>query len=196
VRAATTLRVGPDPGAPVVLADSGDPVRVGVDDHFGRQTVRNPACLDRPPLRAALNGYAWGYAMPPAVRKSGWARLADLAPAPAHDELACGPAGVDFDRRHPRACGGHCDGRALKGVRELSGAAAVTAREVYLRYAPGSAAFRYLVDGDEVRLLAQWRAARWFGVEVRRARWAPRGARGWVLASGVTRRLSARQRPE
>jgi len=57
----------------------------------------------------------------------------------------------------------------------------------YLRYAPGSTAFRYLVGGDRVRLLVEWRAAdHWLGVEVAQARWTPRGARGWVLAADGT----------
>jgi hypothetical protein len=57
----------------------------------------------------------------------------------------------------------------------------VRSREVYLRYAPGSTAFRYLVAEDEVRRLAAWRL--WTGVAIRRARWAPPGTRGWVLTS-------------
>jgi hypothetical protein len=182
------LHVGPSTRAPLVVADGGEAVALEAGGRLGRQTVRNPRCLDRPPLRPAIDGFVWGYAMPPAVRKSGWARLADLEPDPAYEELACGPAAEDFDRRHPHACGGHCDGRGLASVREASGTAQVTARDLYLRYAPGSTAFRYLVGGDEVRLVAQWRAGRWLGVEVRSAEWAPRRARGWVLSGGVTRR--------
>jgi hypothetical protein len=181
------LRVGPSSGSPVVLADSGEEVELAAGQHLGRQTTRNPACLDRPPLRAAVDGFAWGYCLPPAIRKSGWMRLAELEADPAFDGLACGPAGADFDRRRPQACDGHCDGRPLTGLRPASGSAEVTARDLYLRYAPHGTAFRYLVGGDQVRLLVQWQSAdAWFGVEVRCARWTPRRARGWVLAGGLT----------
>jgi hypothetical protein len=185
--AATVLHVGPTSRSPVVLSDSGEAVSLGIGQHLGRQTVRNQGCRDVPPLRAAVDGFVWGYGMPPAIRKSGWARLVDLRSDPTFAELACGPAGVDFDRRFPRACGGHCDGRRLTGVRRASGSAEVSARDLYLRYAPGSTAYGYLVAGDQVRLLAQWRAGRWVGVEVGGAEWAPSRARGWVLASGLTR---------
>ncbi|MGZ6641669.1 MAG: hypothetical protein ACXVFT_07505 [Solirubrobacteraceae bacterium] len=179
----TELRVGPDTGSPVVLTDRGEPVYLDAGGHLGRQTTRNPACLDRPPLRPAVGGFVWGYCMAPAIRKSGWMRLGDLEADRAFEDLACGPAGHDFDRRRPDACGGHCDGRPLTGVRPAAGAAEVTARDLYLRFAPRSTAFRYLAGGDQVRLLARWGS--WLGVEVRRARWTPRGSRGWVLASYV-----------
>ncbi len=185
----TALRVGPHARSPVVLADSGEAVGLRAGEHLGRQTTRNPACLDRPPLRAAVAGFVWGYCMAPAIRKSGWMRLGDLEADAAFADLACGPAGHDFDRRRPQACGGHCDGRPLTGVRAVSGLADVTARDLYLRYAPRSTAYRYLVDGDQLRLLAAWRSApAWLAVEVRRARWTPRGSRGWVLAGGLTTR--------
>src|SRR5919197_2339875 len=187
-RAPTGLRVGPTSSAPVVLADSGEAVSLAIGQHLGRQTVRNPECRDAPPLRAAVDGFVWGYGMPPTIRKSGWVRLVDVQADLMLEELACGPAAADFDRRFPQACGGHCDGRPFTGVRRGLGSAEVSARDLYLRYAPGSTAYRYLVSGDQVRLLAQARAGRWLGVEVRRAAWAPRRVRGWVLASGLTRR--------
>lgn len=183
----TTLRVGPSPAAPVVKSDSGETVELPIDQHFGRQTTRNPGCLDRPPLRGAVDGFVWGYCIPPVTRKSGWMLLSALEPDLAFERLACGPARADFDRRRPAACGGHCDGRPLTGTRDLSGSARVRAREVYLRWAPGSTAFRYLVRDDEVRRLIQTDNAAWIGVEVRAARWASRGTRGWVLASALTR---------
>jgi hypothetical protein len=183
----TSLRVGPSSAAPVVLSDLDEPVELVAGQRLGRQTTRNPRCLDAPPLRAAVDGFVWGYCLPPATRKSGWMLLADLRRDPRCEQLACGPAGKDFDRRSPGSCGGHCDGRPLTDVRAASGRAAVGAREVYLRYAPHSTAFRYLVTGDEVRELARWSSPRadWIGVEVRSARWAPRARRGWVLASAL-----------
>ncbi|HEY5143953.1 MAG TPA: hypothetical protein VII98_10670 [Solirubrobacteraceae bacterium] len=181
------LHVGPDIQSPLVLAEGGEPVELATGQHLGRQTTRNPACLDRPPLRAAVNGFVWGYCMPPAIRKSGWMQLSDVQADPAYEELACGPAGADFDRRRPEGCGGHCDGQPLTGARPASGPAEVTARDLYLRYAPHSTAFRYLVAGDQVQLLVAWQATdAWFGVEVRRAQWTPARVRGWVLAGDRT----------
>jgi len=182
----TALRLGPSPRAPLVLTDSGDPVELAAGQHLGRQTTRNPGCLDAPPLRAAVEGFVWGYCMPPVTRKSGWVLLADLERDRALEQLACGPADADFDRRRPESCGGHCDGRPLTAVHAASGPAVVTSREVYLRYAPGSTAFRYLVRGDSVRRLIRSPDANWTGVEVRVARWTRRGARGWILAGALT----------
>lgn len=180
----TPLRLGPSERAPVVL-NGGEPVGLETGQHLGRQTTRNPTCRDAPPLRRAIDGFVWGYGMPPATRKSGWMLLADLEPDPRLDELACGPANADFDRRHPDACGGHCGGRALTGVSALPGAGVVDVDDLYLRYAPGSTAFRYLVRGDVVRRLARTADARWTGIEVRTARWIPARVRGWVLASAL-----------
>jgi hypothetical protein len=182
----TALRLGPSSRAPVVKSDSGDSIELRPGQHLGRQTTRNPACLDAPPLRAAVDGFVWGYCMPPVTPKSGWMLRSALEPDPAFGGFACGPAKADFDRRHPDACGGHCDGRPLTGVRAVSGPAQVTARDVYLRWAPGSTAFRYLVRGDEVRQLIQTANARWIGVEVRIARWTPRRVRGWILREALT----------
>jgi hypothetical protein len=182
----TTLRLGPSSRAPAVRSDSGESIRLGVGQHLGRQTTRNPQCLDAPPLRPAVDGFVWGYCMPPVTRKSGWMLLSALEPDPEFDGLACGPADADFDRRRPDACGGHCEGRALTDVRPVAGPARVSARDVYLRWAPGSTAFRYLVRGDEVHQLIQSANARWIGVEVRSARWTRRRARGWILRSALT----------
>jgi hypothetical protein len=182
----TALRVGPSPRAPAVKSDSGESIELGPGQHLGRQTTRNPKCLDAPPLRAAVDGFVWGYCMPPVTRKSGWMLLAALEPDPEFKGLACGPANADFDRRRPEACGGHCDGRPLTDVRRVSGSARISARDVYLRWAPGSTAFRYLVRGDEVRRLVQTANARWIGVEVRTARWARHRGRGWLLSSALT----------
>src|SRR4051812_29946731 len=151
--AATRLRLGPDVAAPAVLADDGSVVGLGAGQHFGRQSTRNPRGLDRPPLRPAVNAFVWGYCLAPATRKSGWMALADLRADPDTERRACGPAGADFDRRDPSSCGGHGDGHPVDGVRVVAGDAVVVAREVYLRYAPGSTAFRYLVRGDLVRRL-------------------------------------------
>ena len=182
--ASSTLRLGPDPQAPAVTADDGRIVALEPGQYFARQSTRNPGCLERPPLRPAVSGFAWGYCMAPVTRKSGWMRLADLQPDPDAERRACGPAGADFDRRDPSSCGGHCDGRPVTAFAAASGEAAIDARDVYLRYAPGSTAFRYLIEGDRVRRLVNARGehAGWAGIEVRRARWTPTGARGWLLA--------------
>jgi hypothetical protein len=71
-------------------------------------------------------------------------------------------------------------------VRADAGEAIVAARDLYLRYAPGSTAFAYLVRGDTVRRLARAHDGAWTGVEARTARWARPGARGWVLTGALT----------
>lgn len=181
--AATALRLGPSPDAGAVLDDAGDPVGLRAGQHFARQSTRNPRALDAPPLRGAVDGWVWGYCMSPVTHKSGWMRLSDLERDAGHERQACGPAGADFDRRDPRSCGGHGDGRPVSGLREASGRRVVDAREVYLRWAPQSTAFRYLVRGDRVRELV--RRPGWVGVEIQAARWAPKGARGWISASSL-----------
>jgi hypothetical protein len=180
----TALRIGPSPDAPIVPTDAGRPVQLDEGQHLARQSTRNPRALDAPPLRPAVGGYVWGYAMSPVAHKSGWMALDDLEPDPEFEDQACGPAGADFDRRDPDSCGGHGDGSPLSGVRAASGTAAITAQDAYLRYAPQSTAFRYLVRGDQVRRLV--RHSGYVGVEVRTARWSPRGGRGWVIASAVS----------
>jgi hypothetical protein len=184
----TTLRLGTDAQAPAVLADDGSVVVLEAGQHFGRQSTRNPGCVDRPPLRPAVAGFVWGYCLPPATRKSGWMQVVDLEPDLDVERRACGPAGADFDRRDPSSCAGHCDGRPVSAFAQTSGDAGVVASDVYLRYAPGSTAFRYLVRGDLVRRLVEGRGehAGWTGVEVRRARWTATGARGWLLATALS----------
>jgi hypothetical protein len=180
------LRVGPDHDAPIVTA-RGVQVTIGKGMHFGRQSARNPACADHPPLRRAENGFVWGYVLPPGHKKSGWLTLEALEQHLEAVRAACGPAGSDFDRRDVRLCRGHCDGRPLRGVEPADGTAKIGAREVYLRWSPRGTAFRYLVRGDEVRRLCRWdsRPHDYTGVEVRSGRWAPAKTRGWVLTSSL-----------
>ena len=85
----SALRVGPD-GRAAIVTHRGVLVRLAAGQHLGRQTTRNPSCLDRPPLRAAVNGFAWGYGMAPAIRKSGWLAVADLELDVTLVQLACG----------------------------------------------------------------------------------------------------------
>jgi hypothetical protein len=181
---ATALRMGPSPDAPIVPTDDGEPVQLEEGHHLGRASTRNPRALDRPPLRPAVTGFVWGYAMSPVPHKSGWIALDDLEAHPDFEDEACGPAGADFDRRDPSSCRGHGDGRPLSGVRDASGVAGITAQDVYLRYAPQSTAFRYLVRGDSVRRLV--RHSNYVGIEVRRAAWSPRGGRGWIISSALS----------
>lgn len=183
-REETALRVGPGSSAAVVVADDGRECVMRAGDSPGRQSTRNPRCLRRPPLRAAVDGYVWGYLLRRGYpAKSGWARAAFLR-RDSDYRLICGPAGADFDRRRPDDCEGRCDGRPLSGVDRVAGGRVVSAREAYLRLNPRGAAFRYLVPGDEVRRLARWED--FTAVEVLDGRWTTTGARGWVLSSALT----------
>jgi hypothetical protein len=180
------MRVGPSPTAPVVLARD-EEVIVEPGLHFGRQSTRNPRCADHPALRAAVDGFAWGYVLPPGHRKSGWIPLDVLERDLGFLGLACGPARADFDRRDPTSCRGHCDGRPLFGVELVGGDAVVAAREAYLRYSPRGTAYRYLVRGDRVLRLCRWRSGNhdYTGIDVRAARWSQRSSRGWVITSAL-----------
>jgi hypothetical protein len=180
------LRVGPSGEAPVVLV-RGKEVTVRPGLHCGRQSARNPGCADHPRLRRVENAFVWGYVMPPGHKKSGWLSLEVLEQDLGFEGLACGPAGADFDRRHPQRCGAHCDGKPIADVDRLRGTAAVSAREVYLRWSPRGTAFRYLVRADRVRRLARFRSGPhdYTAVEVLDGRWTPAGTRGWVLSSGL-----------
>ena len=182
------LRVGPSRQAPVVLV-RGKEVTIRRGLHFGRQSARNPGCADHPALRRSVDGFVWGYVLPPGHKKSGWMPLEILEQDRNTKRVACGPAGADFDRRDPSKCPPHCDGGPLQeeDVDRRTGRAAIRAREVYLRWSPRGTAFRYLVRGDEVRLLCRYRSGPhdYTGLEVVEGRWTPVGTRGWVLTSSL-----------
>ena len=78
-----------------MLDDSSAPVGLAAGQRLGRQSTRNPGCLEAPPLRRAVQGFVWGYCMSPVTHKSGWMLLSELERDPGSEQLACGPAGAD-----------------------------------------------------------------------------------------------------
>jgi hypothetical protein len=175
------VRVGPSSSAPQIST-------IYAGKTFGRQSTRNPFCSHTPPLRGDDNGYVWGYIATNSndIDKglSGWVALSQLSDNPGWGGTACGPC-CDFDcRKDPGVCGGHCQNAADPAASSVSGRRVVTAREAYLRYAPGSTPYRYLVANDTVDRLCLVNDG-WTCVQVASARWAPAGARGWVQASSL-----------
>jgi hypothetical protein len=178
------LRVGPSSSAPTVKAN-GVAVQLKAGNPFGRQSTRNPGCDPSPPLRGAAGSppYVWGYIVqPPGTSvfgngKMGWINLADIVDYSSYPHLTCATA--DFDCRTSVNTCRRCDCAENPGsASSVSGRADVDADDLYLRYGPGSTAYRYLVRNDVVDMLC--RVGDYTCVSVVSADWAPTGGRGWV----------------
>lgn len=127
----------------------------------------------------------------------------------SHPHYLFGPDGKDFDCRFPAASqeaskhGYDCEHGAGIGHLERSGGVLRTVadfgsrlkncqEDFYLRLALGSVAFEWMGPGDRVAELYHRSGlsygkyeVQWSFVEVRRAAFAPRGTRGWMLQSGL-----------
>lgn len=170
--------------APVRSAPSGGaPVRavVAKGKHVGWSSTRNPGCIPNPPLRSPENGFAWVYDITGGSGLGGWVQTDQVASDPGWGGAATGPAGADFDCR---GINFHCDGGSGGDARSLSGTATVQSNDVYLRYAPGSTAFRLLERGASVIQLCEARG--WHCVQVQSSAWAPTGTRGWIIGCSLT----------
>lgn len=181
---ATALRYGPSFNTAVV-PQQGQCVGTGqlaAGETVCLQSTRNPTCDASPPLRPQDNGFVWAYENDCMI--SGWLPAADVQPQSGTG--CCGPAGQDFpcgvpnDPRcqisepcHP-PFSGDASGR--------TGCARVTSRELTLRYAPQSTAFRYLLNGDIVRRQCG-HSTGYHCVDVLQSATA-QGARGWAFAAG------------
>jgi hypothetical protein len=169
---------------------------------FAAQSTRNPSCSDNPPLRPSLNGFVFGYAR--GTMTSGWVP-ADALEFAGYDGGPCtdGPSNEDFEVAHnpydgcaalvcdgtqscaaandPNAGTSDCGGHTTNVTRTVS------ATDLYLRYAPGSTALRYLHQGDQVQVLYDNQQG-WFFIQVTATTCpalSPDGSRGWLLATGV-----------
>lgn len=166
----TPIRVGPSEDAAVVET-------LSRRARFGVQSTRNPENLDLPSIRGARNGFVWGYSFSKGI--SGWVGLTQLIPddPPSDAPWATGPAGADFQVGASRSVrhgkNSSCAGEPSKRLRTID----VT--DTYLRYAPHSTPYWYVVKGDVVR--ERWRGrANYVCVEVVESAVCPRGTRGWV----------------
>lgn len=181
---ATALRYGPSLSTDVVPQQM---TCVGTGALAAGETVclqstRNPTCLESPPLRPAENGFVWAYEND--CKISGWIPAADVAPQAGTP--CCGPAAQDFPCGVPAEprCeqAEECHPEPSGTASSRSGCARVNARELTLRYAPQSTAFRYLLDGDIVRRRCG-HSSGYHCVDVLESNTA-QGARGWVTAGG------------
>lgn len=169
------IRVGPSTIAPQV-----DLISYGA--HFCRQSVQNyPTCSSNPSGRPNVNNFVWGYSNSSGV--GGWVSLNNITPDDSGAKC-CGPAGADFHCGDLSRCGQRvCDGGTSGSASSASGSRTVSAATVYLRYAPGSTGFYYLVSGDTVSRLCI--VGSYTCVQVSNATWVPSGTRGWVLSSAL-----------
>lgn len=169
---------------------------------FAAQSVRNSDCSDSPPLRDSENGYVFGYKR--SGGQSGWVR-ADVLEFTGYIETQCadGPGANDgtpadfqvkynpYDSCKGLVCNSgfnSCeqandpdDGNDKCGGETRNDTKTVIAQDMYLRYAPGSTAIRYLHYGDVVKVLYDNHEG-WVFVEVTSGTCpllTPNGSRGW-----------------
>lgn len=185
------VRKGPHPDAEIVLTNAGDEVFVQQGGHFARQSDREaPGCAS-PPMRAAVDGWIWGYpGNDVRSKKSGWIPLEvdgvvysrsspEYQDQAKNDGFLCGPARKDFDCRDAAVsqkacghddCGGpplediRCRARPLRRrVRRASSRMSSNFEDYYLRLSFNSTAFGWVEAGDVVDELCR-RSAPSYGV--------------------------------
>lgn len=171
------VRVGPSHDAEVLFV-------LNHSARFGAQSTRNPNNLDTPPMRPAKNGFVWGYSFLRGT--SGWIEFSSLITDPKLRVWADGPAHADFQVgaqssvKHGKdsSCAGvKGDNRRL--IKDV---------EVYLRYAPHSTPYWYLVHGDVIQ--ERWRGRNnYVCVEVVESKVCPAGTRGWIPYASLSRKL-------
>lgn len=182
---ATALRYGPSFGAAVVpqqmqCVGTG---QLAAGETVCLQSTRNPTCDASPPLRPQDNGFVWAYEND--CKISGWVPAADVDPQGGTP--CCGPAGQDFPCGLPNEMrcmrSDPCHPEPSGGAAGRSGCARVNARELTLRYAPQSTAFRYVLRDDIVRRRCG-HSSGYHCVEVLDSDTA-QGAIGWVNATSL-----------
>lgn len=161
---------------------------------LGYQSVRNPTGDPNPPLRLPVTvkgeKYAWVYSR--AEDKTGWVKLADIAPDPnaASKPALDGPGGYDFEigrtpplEKKSNSCGKISLTRPYRKV---------AARDTYLRYSPRGTAFHYLHKDDLVKLILVNAEKNTFAfcevVSIRDWENSPvrPGYRGWIFQNALT----------
>lgn len=175
VHGRTPIRVGPSEDMAVIDI-------LGRDARFGVQSTRNPGYDDHPAPRGAHGGFVWGYSFKDGV--SGWVKLDQLMRDDSGVEWATGPAKADFHvgigTCEPHGKNSSCAGVVGVNVR------AINVIDTYLRYAPHSTPYWYLVKGDLVR--ERWRGRKnYVCVEVVQSTVCPVGIRGWVPYAALKR---------
>ncbi len=196
------LRKGPSfSAAPVTKDDGVTTVVIPVGGIFGRCSNRTggSGCPDPGP-RANINGFLWGYYT--AYAKQGWMPYSVSGVTYAvgdngYTGTLCGPANFDFDCRDAKSacpsyhgCGGSGYGSATCSVTYRPIVAVGTNlsdQRYYLRYAPNSTTFFWLVPGDQIKRWGYVAGSpdNWSCVEVVCASYAPNGCRGWVDSTAL-----------
>ncbi len=174
----TYLYTGPSERSSVKV-NKGRTVVLVAGDWVGLQSTRNPHGYNLPAPRGDVD--RWSFVYSARVHHGGWVRLDNLEECP-NKGWARGPAGEDFEVGaqpcNPGAQGG-CNGRKARLRRKHT----VRAAEVYLRYAPRSTAFWYVVRGDVVKDRWITRSGGFRCVEVVTSKTAPPGTIGWIHES-------------
>lgn len=147
---------------------------------MGWQSVRNPDALDSPAQRSPKNGFAWCYLIDGSL--TGWVPVGTIDEYDNGKSWAHGPAESDFhvgydecERGSPAGCGGYTMNHNLRVVKT---------EEVYVRYAPQSTAFHFLLKGDHFKEMYASPMGYRCG-EVTQSESCPVGTRGWVLSAAL-----------
>jgi hypothetical protein len=178
VKRDANLRFGPGPGFPARQ-------RLLTGQRVGRQSVPNPNYRANPEPRPSRGGYVWVYVLKGG--RSGWVKAEVLAHDPGG--WADGPESVDFEVGSapgvPHAPKRRRASRVRLGFR-VSGRREVGAADAYLRYAPHSTPFEYLMRGDVVE--RRWHhPLGYVCVRVISSETAPEGAIGWIVGGALKR---------
>lgn len=153
---------------------------VAAGKRMGWQSVRNPDCLDIPAPRSSKNGYAWCYLVDGGL--TGWVPIRSLDSYDNGKSWAHGPAGEDFHVSYDNCVKGRpagCSGQILEHRVRV-----IKAEEVYVRYAPQSTAYHFLLKDDHFKEFYASPMGFRCG-EVTRSESCPVGTRGWVLSAAL-----------
>ena len=203
------IRKGPSFAAPVIT-QGGVEQMIPLGKHFGRQSKRigNPCGTDPGP-RPQANGWLWASGkstdFSPGLR-SGWVPFSVgnttfAVGDNAFDGSTCGPSS-DFDCRHPQGAGrspcvsyngcssADVEVAGLHRYWTINDSKDLDDSEWYtVRYAPESVPIFWLLPGDIVYRHGYTSVAygpqgpgnyMWSCIGIVNARWAPRGAGGWI----------------
>lgn len=190
------VRKGPHFSATPVTYSDGSPVVVSIGGHFGRCSNRTGSiaagCPDPGP-RPSQNGFIWGYWQN--YHRQGWmpynvGGVTYAVGDSAYTGKFCGVATFDFDCRLPHSS---CPNWTGCGGVDFTTTCGVTYRPVitvppdpseekyYIRYAPNSISWGWLVPGDRVKRWGYMSVGgyNWSCVQALCCQYVPANCRGW-----------------
>ncbi len=207
------LRKGPHFSSTPVTYSDGSPVVISVGGHFGRCSTRTGSiaagCPDPGP-RPSQNGFIWGYWQN--YHRQGWMPYSANGITYAVGDNSytgkfCGAATFDFDCRYANSrgtAGSACPNWTGCGGVDFTTTCGVTYRPVitvppdpseekyYIRYAPNSISWGWLVPGDTVKRWGYMSVGgyNWSCVQALCCQYVPANCRGWCrsdcLGSPIT----------